>query len=502
MSTFTILKEKLIELTHLASALSVLNWDKETHMPAQGVALRAQTISTLATVLHEKFTSPEFEELITKLKKSSDNNKLDEIEQCVIREIWRDFSREKKLPKEFVAELSRTVAEAHHDWIEAKKKSDFSIFQPTLEKIVVLKRKEAELVGYTGSPYNALLDQYEQGSTTEDLSILFEELKKFLVPFIKKIQDTNSENQPDLLRGNYSIEKQKEFSRFVLEKIGFNFNTGRIDESAHPFTTSFSPEDVRITTRFSQHNIFYSLLSTIHEAGHALYEQGLETQHFGTPLGEALSLGIHESQSRMWENIIGKSKPFWKYFYPHLRKYFPEPFAKISIDDFYKALNTVKPSLIRTEADEATYNLHIIIRFEIEKELIEGTIEVKDLPQIWNQKVKDLLGIEVPGDSQGVLQDVHWSSGSIGYFPTYTLGNLYAAQFYHSAKNQVLNLEEEIAKGEFGHLIEWLRKNIHVHGRFYSQDELAQQATGEKLNTRYFTEYLRNKYKDGVRPLL
>lgn len=496
MSSFTQLKEKLIEITHLASALSIINWDKETYMPPRGVGLRAKTISTLATLVHEKFTNSEFEQLITNLNHLSDQGKLGEKEQCVVREIWRDFSREKKLPKEFVAELSHTVAEAHHAWIDAKKKSDFSMFQPKLEKIISLKRKEAELVGYNNSPYDALLDQYEKESRSEDLSILFEELKDILVPLLKKIKEAPNSINHNILKGDFDIEKQKQFNRLVLEKIGFDFDIGRIDESAHPFTTSFNPEDVRITTRFNNHNIFYSLLSTIHEAGHALYEQGLETEHFGTPLAESISLGIHESQSRMWENLIGKSKPFWQYFYPKLQKYFSSPFSNISFDQFYQALNTVKPSLIRTEADEVTYNLHIILRFEIEKELVEGTIEVKDLPEIWNRKMKDLLGIDVPADSEGVLQDVHWSSGSIGYFPTYTLGNLYSAQFYHAAQTQILNLEKEIAAGEFGHLLAWLRKNIHSHGRFYSQNELIQKVTGEKLNSRYFTDYLHKKYSE------
>ncbi len=463
-------------------------------MPPRAAAHRAKIISTLATVVHEKLTSPEFEKLITKLKDLSEAGKLSREEKCVVRETWRDFSREKKLPKEFVRKLARTVSEAHHIWVEARRKSDFGMFRPQLEKLVALKRQQASFLGYGKSPYDALLDIYEPNAKAEDLSLVFAELKDFLVPFKKKIVNSSIEIDPGVLQGDFDIDKQKKFGREVVLKMGYDLESGRIDESVHPFTQEFSPGDVRITTRFDKNNLFYSLLSTIHEAGHALYEQGLREEHFGTPLGESLSLGIHESQSRLWENFVGRSLPFWEHWYPRLQEIFPEPFSGIPLRNFYEAINAVRPSLIRTEADEVTYNLHIIVRFEIEKELIEGALEVKDLPEVWNQKIRDYLGLAVPDDARGVLQDVHWSGGSFGYFPTYTLGNLYAAQFYDAAKKQILNLEEEISRGRFEHLLEWLRKNIHVHGRFYFQDELAMNATGEKLNSRHFTDYLSKKY--------
>lgn len=492
--TFEEFKNKLLEISHLASSAAVLHWDLETYMPKKGAAARAKSLSSLAAVVHEKFTSPEFEKLLTELKGASDNGLLGEAEACIVREVWRDFEREKKLPKEFVEELSRVTAEAHHIWAEARRESDFSIFKPKLKKIVELKRKEAELVGYKGSPYSALVDAYEKGATAEELSVLFEELKDFLVPFLGKIKSSGRNIGREVLLGDYDIGRQKELSKKIAEKIGFDFEKGRLDESTHPFTANFNPEDVRITTRFDATDVFPAISSTVHEAGHALYEQGLLAEHFGTPLGESRSLGIHESQSRLWENLVGKSLPFWKYWYPRLQEIFPKPFRDLNIGDFYRAINCVQPSFIRTEADEVTYNLHVLLRFEIEKDLIEGTIEVADLPEIWNQKFEELFGLKVPNDAFGVLQDVHWSGGSIGYFPTYALGNLYAAQFYAAAKKQILNLEEEISLGHFEHLLEWLRKNIHVHGRFYSQDELVKKATGEKLNAAYFVEYLKGKF--------
>lgn len=494
--TFEEFKRKLLEINHLSSSAAVLHWDLETYMPKGGASARAKTFSALAGVVHEKFTSAEFEKLLTALKDDLDSGRLGKAESCVVREIWRDFTREKKLPKEFVEELSKTTAEAHHVWDEARKNSDFSIFGPKLQKIIELKRKEAELVGYKDSPYSALIDIYEKNATADELSTVFGELKNFLTPFLQRIGSSGGKADSGILKGRYDIGKQREFCKRIAEKIGFDFGKGRLDESAHPFTSGFNPEDVRITTRFDEADILPAISSTIHEAGHALYEQGLLAEHFGTPLGESVSLGIHESQSKLWENQIGKSVPFWKYWYPELQKLFPQPFASVKPDDFYKAINSVGPSFIRTEADEATYNLHIILRFEIEKELIEGSIEVKDLPEIWNQKTKELLGLKVPDDARGVLQDVHWSGGSFGYFPTYTLGNLYAAQFYSAARDQVLNLDEEIAAGEYAHLLSWLRKNIHVHGKFYSQDELVKNITGEKLNGKYFTDYLSKKYGD------
>ena len=488
------LREKLQELYHINSALAVLHWDQEVFMPSKGAALRAATISNLAGILHEKFISKDFAALLKKAKAKLDDGNLDDEESAIVRELWREYERQKKLPVAFVKEMAQICSEGHNVWIKAREKADFKIFLPYLKKIVALKRKEAKLVGYKKSPYDALLDTYEPYSTSEEISMIFEELKNFLVPFLKKIEKSKAKISPKILSGNFPIEQQKQFNEEVAKKIGFDFEAGRLDTSVHPFSTGFHPNDVRITTRFRKDDLFSSLFSTIHETGHALYEQGLVTKKFGTPLGESISHGIHESQSRMWENTVARSNNFWKYFYPKLQKKFPKPFARIKFEDFYCAINFVEPSLIRVEADEVTYSLHIILRFEIEKELIEGSIEVEDLPKIWNAKMKEYLGVKVPSDANGVLQDVHWSGGGIGYFPSYTLGNLYAAQFYNTAKKDIINLEKEIAAGEFGHLRQWLRKKIHIHGKMYSADGLVREVTGEPLTSQYFIDYLKEKY--------
>ncbi len=496
MDTFSQLKEKLLELKYLKSTLGVLHWDQNVNMPEKGAGARASKISYLSGLVHEKFLSPEIEKLLMALKVELEVGRLNREREVVIREVLREFERDKKLPTEFVKEFAQVTAEAFSVWVRAKKESNFKIFLPHLKKIVELVRKEAELVGYNQSPYDALLDVYEPYTSTEEMEMIFAELKSFLVPFLQKIQNAPKEVTPGIIRGTFPIQKQMEFSKRVAEKMGYDFSAGRLDVSPHPFTTEFHPYDVRITTRFEEPDLMPALMATIHEAGHALYEQGIPAENFGTPLGESVSLGIHESQSRVWENIVGRGKAFWQYFYPILQSEFPEPFSKIAFEDFYRALNYVKPSLIRVEADEVTYNLHIILRFEIEKGLVEGNVAVEDLPEIWSAKMKEYLGVEVPGDAQGVLQDIHWSGGSIGYFPTYTLGNLYSAQFYEAAKRDVLNLEEELSRGEFSHFREWLRKNIHIHGKFYRAQDLVQNVTGEPLKPQYFVDYLTKKYSE------
>ncbi|MBI4253072.1 carboxypeptidase M32 [Candidatus Uhrbacteria bacterium] len=512
------LREKLIELTHLSSATALLHWDLETYMPKDGAARRGQTISVLSALCHEKFTSPEFEKLITELHEKMGSEKMgsgsaekmgsgtdfagaktepdpifSEEMACVVREVWRDFTREKKLPKAFVAEFAQVTSDAHAPWVEARAKSDFSIFSPWLKKIIELNRQKAEYYGYEVSPYNALLDGFEQDTTIEDFDPIFEEVKGFLVPFIAKMW---SGTDP-IFAGDFDPAAQEAFCKEMLAHMGFSFDRGRLDQTTHPFTQGFHAGDVRITTRYDRDNVFFSIGSSIHEAGHAFYDLGLSAEHFGTPLGESLSLGIHESQSRLWENHVGKGKSFWTLMYPRLQKAFPKPFADIPFEQFYRHLNRVTPSLIRTESDEVTYNLHIIIRYEIEREIIEGTVAVDDIPAVWNQKVKTYLGIDVPDDARGCLQDVHWSCGYFGYFPTYCLGNLYAAQLYAAAERDILNLEEEIAQGSFDHLREWLRTRIHVHGRKYAQDALIMNATGEKLNPRHFAEYVQKKFGSG-----
>ncbi len=488
------LKKRLKEIAHLEVIRSLLFWDQEVNVPPKGADIRAAAIAELSGIIHEKFIALDEDGLLTKLEKQFESKKLKGKEAVIVAETWRSFARQKKLPKAFVQELAAVESKAQSVWAEARKQNDFKLFLPWLEKIVALKQKEAKLVGYKNSPYDALLDVYEPGMTTQEIVTIFDDLKDFLIPFIKKVRAKEAKVNLSKTKGKFSLDKQATFNAFIAKSIGFDFAAGRLDTSTHPFTSGSHPGDVRITTRYREDDLVYSLGSTIHEAGHGLYEQGLPLEHFGTPLAEAISLGIHESQSRMWENQIGKSLEFWKHFYPTLQKEFPVPFKKLPLAEFYKIINEVRPSLIRTEADEVTYNLHIIARFEIEKELIEGSVEAKDLPAIWRAKMKDYFGIEVPSDSLGVLQDVHWSAGLIGYFPTYSLGNLYAAQFYQAMNTTLPNLKKLITSGKFVEINAWLRTHIHSRGKLYKASELVKKVTGEPLNSRHFIQYLEEKY--------
>ena len=490
------LRKRLVDIAHLASVLNLLYWDQKTYMPKGGSEGRASSTGQLTEIVHQKFISLDDDGLLSSLKKEVDEKKIKGKDAVIVSETWRSFEREKKLPADFVREESEVKSKSYEAWVEAREKNDFKIFLPWLIKIVSLKRKEAELVGYINSPYDALIDTYEPGMTAVEAFQILNDLKDFLVPFLKEIKSSKVKINEKKIIGKFPIDQQVKFNEMVVGKLGFDFNAGRIDMTTHPFATGINPQDVRITTRYRDSNIMYSLSCTIHEAGHGLYEQGLPFEHFGTPLADSISLGIHESQSRMWEKIIGMSKPFWKFFYPKLQKEFPKPFKDIPSNEFYNIINKVQPSLIRTEADELTYNLHIILRFEIEKEIIEGSIDLKDLPKIWNTKMKEYFGIDVPSDSLGVLQDIHWAAGLFGYFPTYTFGNLYSAQFYNTMKKDMPDIEKNISQGKFEEIREWLRKHIHMHGKSYTAGGLVKKVTGEDLTSSYFIEYLKKKYMD------
>jgi carboxypeptidase Taq len=493
-NSFSAFQQKLTDIAQLKSALAVLNWDKDVFMPPKGSGPRAAMLGYLAGELHDKVLSKEFRDLLREAKAAADANELSPAEHAIVREVWRDVSREEKLPVEFVKELTQVTSEAYHVWMDARKKKEFKLFAPYLTKIVALKRREAELVGFKRSPYDALLDTFEPYATTEEIATALGDLRDFLAPFLVKIRNSKAKVSRDVIAGDFDIEKQKAFCALAAKQIGYDFDAGRLDVSAHPFSTTFHPQDSRITTRYNRSDFMQSISGVIHETGHALYDQGLPAERFGTPLAEPVSLGIHESQSRLWENPVGKSRAFWTYFYPLLQQTFPNPLRNVSLDSFYRAINAVQPSFIRVEADEVTYNLHIILRFEIEVALVEGNIAVEDLPRIWNSKMKDLLTLDVPDDSMGVLRDVHWSGGMIGYFPTYSLGNLYSAQLFAAARRDVPALDDEMASGEFGKLLKWLREKIHAHGKTYSAQELAKNATGEKLNSKYVADYISRKY--------
>ncbi|MEK7136406.1 MAG: carboxypeptidase M32, partial [Patescibacteria group bacterium] len=472
----------MVEISHLTSILNLLEWDQEVNMPRKAGDARAEAFAHLAGIIHGKVLALNDEGHLRQLKKLLDEGKISGGNAVIVTETWRTYDREIKLPASFVQELATTISKAQGVWVQAREQNDFSIFLPYLEKIIKLKKQEAELVGYTTSPYDALLDAYEPGIDTTTASTILLGLKEFLVPFLKQIAESKVKIESKRVKGRFKLHQQILFNELVLKKIGFDLEAGRLDASVHPFSSGFHPYDVRLTTRYKENNVLYSLGSTIHEAGHGLYEQGLPVEHFGTPLAETVSLGIHESQSRLWENHIGKGRSFWKYFYPKLQRAWPKPFQNISSAEFYQIINRVQPSLIRTEADEVTYNLHIIMRFELERDLIEGKIKAKDLPAMWRAKMKEYLDIEVPSDTLGVLQDLHWSAVLFGYFPTYSFGNLYAAQFYAKMEKDLPDLDRKIAGGDFTAVIEWLRRHIHMTGKTDTASDLVKKVTGEALD--------------------
>lgn len=501
LSTLHPLTIRLLEIHHLNAAASLMSWDQETYMPQGGGQARAEQLATLHGLAHDRLVSPDIERLLeqwinpdTGQVIDSPDDQWDEPSRAFLREVWRDFSRAKKLPSEFVKRLGRESSLAQQVWTEARKKSDFRLFLPNLRTIVSLKKEEAQYLGYRESPYDALLDIYEPGTTVSSLKPLFSSLKSRLVPLLQQVLNAPTQIDDSFLFRSYDATRQLEFGRLILTAMGYDFNRGRLDLSAHPFTTSFHPTDVRVTTRVYENELPVCLFSCIHEGGHGLYDQGLDPERYGTPLGEPLSLGIHESQSRLWENCVGRSLPFWRCFYPMLQQTFPDQLGAVALEAFYAAINRVKPSFIRVEADELTYNLHIMLRFEIEHDLIEGRIRIEELPELWNDKMQDYLGITPPSDAEGVLQDVHWSFGAIGYFPTYTLGNLYAAQFYHQATQEIGNLDAEIEAGRLTVLTRWLNQKIHRWGRTFTTEHLIQRITGRSLSAEPFLNYVEKKY--------
>jgi carboxypeptidase Taq len=501
LTTLEPLTTKLLEIQRINSAASVLAWDQETYMPAGGGEARAEQIAVLQGIAHQKLVSSDVQSLLsqwvdpaTGQAADKSGETWDEPSRSLLRETWRDVSRAKKLPSDFVVRLSRECSLAQQVWVEAKKHNTFARFLPNLRTVLQLKRDEAQYLGYHDSPYNALLDVYEPGSTIADLQPVFATLKARLVPLLRKITESRVQIDDSILRRSYDHARQLEFGRLVLTAMGYDFTRGRLDLSAHPFTTSFHPTDVRVTTRVYEHELQSCLFSCIHEGGHGLYDQGLDQRYFGTPLGDSVSLGIHESQSRLWENCVGRSRPFWRFFYPMLQQTFHDQLHAVNSEHFYAAINCVKPSLIRVEADELTYNLHIMLRFEIEQDLIEGKTQPEDLPTIWNQKMQEYLGMVPPSDAEGVLQDVHWSFGAFGYFPTYTLGNLYSVQFFEQATLELPHLEDEIAAGQLMGLRRWLEQKIHRWGRMFTPTHLAQRVTGSTVNPEPFLTYVEKKY--------
>ena len=472
-------------------AIGVLSWDKEVNLPDKGATFRSQQVATLSGIAHEIFTAPTFGNLLNNLKEQ--NGQLDAQQQKNVLLTHKEYQRATKLSKEFVIRKSQAISKAYHAWLKAREANDFKVYQKELTDIVAICREEAELIGYKDHPYDALLDVYEPDARTSDLVVLFKDVRAQLVDFVKELKQ-----QPQIENGflfkKYGKKKQWAYGLKALENMGYDFKAGRQDISAHPFTINFSPEDVRVTTRIDEKDFTNMLWSCIHEGGHALYEQGLPTTQYGLPLGSAISLGIHESQSRLWENNVGRSLEYWQAHYGDLQKIFVRNLSKVPLQNFYKGINKIAPNLIRTEADELHYHFHVLIRFEIEKALMEGALEVAELNEVWNAKYKEYMDIEVPDDKRGVLQDIHWSHGSIGYFPTYSLGSFYAAQFFQQAVKDIPNLLADIATGNTQPLFDWLRTNVHQHGQFYNAKELCTKITGEPLNFKYFMEYAKSKF--------
>ncbi len=492
---FNALKERLADFTHLNQAESVLSWDQETYMPEGAVVDRGEQLATLGKFAHELFVAPKTGRLLRDAAKEDVvAQNPDSDEAAIVRVTLRDYKKERKIPVAFVTELERTRAQSHQAWIEARKASDFKHFEPWLVKMVDFARRYADLQGYKEHPYDALLDSYEPEMRTSLVRKTFAELRAGQVPLVRAISEKAGTNSDALLHGHFPREKQIEFAKHVSQQFGYDYNHGRMDFAAHPFETSFSARDVRITTRLYEDFFNPMLFGTLHETGHALYEQGVSNAFAHTPLEHGVSLGIHESQSRMWENLVGRSHEFWEHFYPELQVIFPAQFGHVALNDFYRAINFVSPSFIRVEADEVTYNMHIMVRFELELELIEGKLKVHDLPEAWNARYREYLGITPPNDAIGVLQDTHWGIGLIGYFATYTLGNLASVQLFEQAQVDIPGLRDHIRAGNFAPLLQWLRMHIHQYGRKYTPDELMVKATGKSLSAQPYLTYLKQKY--------
>ena len=483
-------KTALQKIADIKYASAVLQWDQETYLPKNGNHARGRQIATLNELAHEHFTTDSFGNL---LKELSVNENLSDKEKRNVQLSTEDYDRNKKIPASFVHTLSNAINVGYHSWIQARRENSFSLFEKPLQAIIDLKKQEADLLGYEKHPYDALMNDFDKGLTTTIVDKLFADLHPQLSYLLAKIA-AQPQVDNSFLHQHFDKTIQWDTGIEILKRMHFNFDAGRQDISEHPFTTNFSSQDVRVTTRVDENDFSNMLWSCIHEGGHALYEQGLPNNEYGMPLGTYCSLSIHESQSRIWENCIGRGLPFWKHNYALLQQKFPQQFGTTTIEQFYKAINRVTPSLIRTEADELTYHFHVMIRYEIEKLLIEGNISAKDIPSYWNEQYKKYLNVSVPDDLQGCLQDVHWSHGSFGYFATYSIGSLYAAQFFAAIKNQLPNLETEIAQGKTFSILEWLQINIYTHGAYYSSEQMCKNATGQTLNSSFFVDYVQKKY--------
>jgi carboxypeptidase Taq len=495
------MNEKYAKLTELIAEVQDLNhcgaligWDQHVYMPAGAAEERGNMQATLAKVVHDKFVSDEIGSLLADLKKELPNLDQDSEEYRIIKVTARDYERETRVPGDFVAEFAQVTTIANQAWMEARGKSDFSIFQPHLEKILEMGKRYVSFFPPSDHPYDTLLDIYEPGMKTAEVKTIFDALRPQQVELVKAIA-SRPQVDDSFLHVEYDEKTILAFSEEVATAFGYDFTRGRQDKSAHPFTQGMGPDDVRITTRFDPKHPFALLFGTMHETGHALYEQGVGHTWSRTMVESGASLALHESQSRMWENLVGRSLPFWEHFYPRVQELFPSQLNNVKLDQFYKGINKVQPSLIRVEADEATYNLHIMLRLELEIAMIEGKVAVKDLPDLWNTKMQEYLGVTPPNDAKGVLQDIHWSGGMLGYFSTYALGNLISVQLWERFLEYNPELDDQIRKGDFSALLSWLRVKIHQYGRKYEPQELVQRVTKSKIDSAPYVRYLNKKYR-------
>jgi carboxypeptidase Taq len=489
------LKDRLAKVTDLERVSRLLNWDQQTIMPPAGAAHRADQLATLRRVAHELLTDQETGKLLDELRPLEETLDPESDDAALIRVARRDYEKAARVPADLRAEMTRASAQAREVWVEARAVSDFGRFLPALERNFELRRRYVECFDDVEEPYDILLDDFEPQTTTAEVRAIFEELKAELVPMIAELR--NDDVDDSFLRGSFPADRQERLAKEVVELFGFRPNTWRLDPTAHPFASGPGVDDVRITTNYDPQSM-KSLFSTMHEYGHGLYSHQLPRELERVPTGAACSLGIHESQSRLWENLVGRSRPFWLLFYPRAQAAFPDRLGGVALDDFLAGINRVQPSLIRIKADEVTYGMHIILRFELEQDIVNGRVSLRDLPTIWNERMYEYLGVNVPNDAQGVLQDTHWASGHIGYFATYLLGTVMSVQIWRKVMDDIPELDEQIERGEFAPLRDWLGEHVHRHGRKYSPQETLRRATGETIDAKPYLAYLRSKYGAGV----
>jgi carboxypeptidase Taq len=492
--TYIELRRRLAEVHDIAKAIFLLAWDQRTMMPPNGAPVRAEKLATLSKLAHELFTSDDVARLLDEVSAYEEGLPYESYEASLIRVARRDFDRERRVPADLRSDLTRASSSGYEAWIDARARSDYASFLPHLQRNVELRRRYAECFD-VDEPYDALLEDFEPGMKTAEVREVFDVLKPELIGLVRAVADREAQIDNSFLKGSFPADRQRELSLAVLERLGFERDSWRLDTTAHPFASSMSTGDIRLTTRFKEHDVSDALFSTMHEFGHGIYERNVDPALERTLLCRGASMSLHESQSRMWENLVGRSRPFWRFFYPTFRSIFPE-FDGVDEDAFYRAVNKVEPSLLRVESDEVTYSLHIILRFELEQELLSAELDLRDLPDAWNSRMEEYLGVEVPDDAHGVLQDMHWSAGSMGYFPTYALGNVVSLQIWEQVLAAMPDLSDQIGRGEFAPLREWLRDQLYRHGRKFQPKDLLERITGGGLDPAPYLRYLSGKVGD------